>query len=690
MKISASPFEVIELPRREIMKSIRRCVPLPSGDILVSDANSKILVARPGVAGLEKIAGYRLTRKGDFVDFYTFDDQNRIWFTTREGSLYRLSGGRLVDLSSIVPFHNEQFRGISYDKKRKIVFVCADSVLLSGNESRLDTFFASTPKRFIPLPGVVYVDSSGALLVQSIEDGVFYVSPSGTLRQFEKGMNFFRSAEVMDKTGRQSVWAARQSSDITRYEWDKEISLRPAEQITAAEGLEDNFILDFTVEKNGRLWLATTRGVTVMEKDGWGKWIHQDFEISDGGRAIIPSFPTLSEDANGNMWMNLDDKLILFRKNHTALKPLLTTTIIEKVLLFDRPTNWLRYTDSLDSYRGIPVEPVLQHQQNTISITFNGLLAGDNPSLEYSYRLLPADSNWNTAGSGNIVSFYQLSPGRYRFEVRSRARGFDWSTPANFAFTINKPFWETWLFRIAVILAASAIIILIFRFRLHQLRERSKMQNQVREMELKALKAQMNPHFIHNALNSIQSLIVNNRTHEASHYISKFARLLRQVLENADRNQVSLDRELYSLQLYVELEKLRMNLEFDYTEQIDENIVPANIKIPPLILQPFVENALWHGLSNKIGYKKISLSILEKDGWIICEIEDNGIGRKKAAEKSKTFPEGSLSRAITITSQRLIEFNQSPGIEPVSIIDHYEGDEPRGTTVVVRIRLRPD
>jgi LytS/YehU family sensor histidine kinase len=196
----------------------------------------------------------------------------------------------------------------------------------------------------------------------------------------------------------------------------------------------------------------------------------------------------------------------------------------------------------------------------------------------------------------------------------------------------------------------------------------------------------MNPHFIHNALNSIQSLILNNQSTEASHYISKFAKLLRQVLENADKNLISFDKELYSLQLYVDLEKLRMNMKIDYKEQVDKNILTSEIKIPPLILQPFVENALWHGLSRKEGDKKITVTITEKDDWIICEITDNGIGRKKAAESYKTFPEGHLSKAVNITRQRLADFNQSPGTEPVSFIDLEKDDEALGTTVIIRIK----
>ena len=259
-----------------------------------------------------------------------------------------------------------------------------------------------------------------------------------------------------------------------------------------------------------------------------------------------------------------------------------------------------------------------------------------------------------------------------------------------FAFEIKKPFWETWWFRVAVILTAAALIVLIFRYRLKQLKTKSELQNELRELETKAFKLQMNPHFIHNALNSIQSLVVNNKNNEASHYINKFAKLLRQVLENSDKNLISLDKELYSLQLYVELEKLRMNMEVEYKVDVDEAIIPSELKIPPLILQPFVENALWHGLSRKEGDKKIVLSITTKLGWIICEICDNGIGRKKAVDSYATFPEGHLSKAVNIIRKRLVDFNQSPGTEPITFIDHEENDVAIGTSVVARVRICHD
>jgi two-component sensor histidine kinase len=387
------------------------------------------------------------------------------------------------------------------------------------------------------------------------------------------------------------------------------------------------------------------------------------------------------------MWISLQDKLVLIKKSTTILTQLHPKTVIEKVLLFGRPTDWSQFSDSLVGHRRLPYDPILKHNQNTLSIAFNGLLINSNAQIEYTYRLLPTDTIWSSPVTGSIVTFYQLASGNYRFEVRSHVKGFEWSKPAIFFFTIQKPFWEKWWFKFILILAASVIIFFMFRYRLNQLKEKANIQNEVHKMEMKALLAQMNPHFIHNALNSIQSLILNNRSNEASHYISRFAKLLRQVLESADKNITTLDKELYSLQLYVELERLRLNMDINYIELVDETIVASQIKLPPLILQPFVENALWHGLSNKKGGKKLIVSISIKDNWIICTITDNGIGRKKASALYSNFPEGHLAIATSIAEKRLKDYNASSDPSPLDFEDLFKEGDPCGTSVTIRIKI---
>jgi LytS/YehU family sensor histidine kinase len=127
-------------------------------------------------------------------------------------------------------------------------------------------------------------------------------------------------------------------------------------------------------------------------------------------------------------------------------------------------------------------------------------------------------------------------------------------------------------------------------------------------------------------------------------------------------------------------------MDIDYQEQLSDEILSSAIKIPPLILQPFVENALWHGLSHREGNKKLTVSLSDENNWIICTITDNGIGRQKAAELYASFPEGHLSKAVSITEQRLADFNHTSQPEPLTFTDLFENGVAAGTAVTIRIR----
>jgi ligand-binding sensor domain-containing protein len=693
VKVSPSAYKPFALPEFKTLKSIRRFIMMPSGAMLVSGENGKLLLLKQlsTTNSFRTVSAMHLKDSDDFIMSSTFDERNRLWFTSRNGLLYRFDGKSLIDFSSALSSRNNVLNDIAYNKKTKQLYVCGDSVLFKGNENSLDTFFGNGKKQFIRVPYKIFLnEETGSMLVQTLQDGLFKITGSGEFIPLGRKIDLYLSAQDISasQNNEQSLWAVYPGRCIAGFKWKPSQLPQPTESISDKEEVFNNTITDIVFDKEGKMWLATAKGVTVLQRNEKQKWMYHDMPINEPGIFTPLSFSKLGADSSGNIWMNLRDKFLVFDAKKTVINPLMTKTLIEKILLFDRATDWSSLTDSIDGYRQLPLNPRLKYNQNTLSIAFNALQYNDNSQLEYSYRLRPLDTSWGNPSPGNVVSFYQLNPGSYRFEVRSHIKGFDWSEPASFSFAIEKPFWETWWLRTLVILTAAALIVLIFRFRLKQLRTKTEMQNQLRELELKAFKLQMNPHFIHNALNSIQSLVINNRNNEASLYINKFARLLRQILENSDKNLISLDKELYSLQLYIDLEKLRMDMDVDYIVQLGELITPSEIKIPPLLLQPFVENALWHGLSKKEGHKKITLDIHDQEGWLICKITDNGIGRKKAAELYETFPEGHLSKAVNIIRDRLYDFNQSSANEPVSFIDLGENGNPAGTSVVVQIKIQ--
>lgn len=188
--------------------------------------------------------------------------------------------------------------------------------------------------------------------------------------------------------------------------------------------------------------------------------------------------------------------------------------------------------------------------------------------------------------------------------------------------------------------------------------EKIQLQQQATTNELRALRSQMNPHFIFNALNSIKSFTLNSDAEQANFYLTKFSKLIRQVLENSRSERISLKNELEMLTLYLDMEKLRVGDKFDYQIKVEDEVETEFVEIPPMLIQPYVENAIWHGLMHKEEKGKISININQQGNSLIIKIEDNGIGRQKAAEiKSKTGT-SHKSFGMKITAERLDIFKQ--------------------------------
>ncbi|MFY0697582.1 MAG: histidine kinase [Balneola sp.] len=213
--------------------------------------------------------------------------------------------------------------------------------------------------------------------------------------------------------------------------------------------------------------------------------------------------------------------------------------------------------------------------------------------------------------------------------------------------------------------------------------EKTILNKEMEKVKMRALQTQMNPHFIFNSLNSIRSYMIKNETKHASGYLAKFSRLIRQILEYSTEEFITLKEELQVLNLYVQIEQLRFRDEFGFIIEVDESLNEEELIVPPLIVQPFLENAIWHGLMQKQGEKKIELSVKDKGSTIKIILRDNGIGREEASRSSSGIKKETRSMAIDLTTQR-IELLEEKGVDgdKVKIIDLYDDSRaPTGTEV---------
>ena len=243
---------------------------------------------------------------------------------------------------------------------------------------------------------------------------------------------------------------------------------------------------------------------------------------------------------------------------------------------------------------------------------------------------------------------------------------------------------NVWIIVLGSFISLISLLYFLYRQRL------LKNQKRILTLEQDVLRTQMNPHFIFNALNSIKHYIINNEQKNAVHYLNKFSKLVRKILESSTLKEVSLQEELETMDLYMNIENIRFSNEIDYAINVDENLDLTNIKVPPLVLQPFLENALWHGLSSKKGDKKIILSVFKpSEGFIQIDIEDNGIGRIASAKIKSEKVINRKSIGIDLTKERLQNFIKDFQ-NPFSLVFDDLVDEhknPKGTKVALKIPI---
>jgi len=317
-----------------------------------------------------------------------------------------------------------------------------------------------------------------------------------------------------------------------------------------------------------------------------------------------------------------------------------------------------------------------------VTITFNSINYSVSP-VYFSYLLEGSDTDWTLSESNNVV-LQNLSKGNYTFKLRVRKPSSEWSVPIEFKISVKAPRWQNPFFiTFSIALLTGLAFLLILRQKNIELRRR-ELEHQLLLSEQKSLQAMMNPHFIFNTLGSIQNYLLHNKPYEAGIYLSKFARLIRQNFNALNTPMINLDEEVDRLKNYLELERLRMTEKFDYNILMDESIESDEMLIPSMIIQPFVENAVWHGIANLEGHGAIKINIkMFNEKSLEIKVSDTGIGLKNAS-KFSTRSDHHLQLGMNITWKRLNLLSQKYKVKTdVSYAENSSGSENPGVIVTI-------
>ena len=453
-----------------------------------------------------------------------------------------------------------------------------------------------------------------------------------------------------------------------------------AYKVDESDGLCNNIIHRITLGENS-VWCASYNGASKVTIESFSPF---RFSVSSIG---------YNEGLSDN---EINDIAVLNDTVWVATK--------KSILFFDGRSSFVNSTPPVFHFTSFKVNNVdvslneigsLNHVANNISIGFEALSYKSYGNIKYQYWLVNEADTFESVTSSRHVEFLSLKPGNYIFSVLVKNSSGTWtSTKESLKFTILTPFWQQWWFRFSVLLAIILLAVYFMRLRIARVREQERLRTdfnkQLVMLEIKALRAQMNPHFIFNVINSIQDYILKNDARSAQRYLTKFAKLVRSILDNSVEGEVMLEGELEANKLYVELEQQRFDDKFEFELNISSDVDANSLLIPSMIFQPFLENAIKHGIRYLSGNGKLSLTVKRDDHTVYIYIEDNGIGRAAAAELNKINASEHISHGSLITTRRVEAYNKAHNTSiQLTILDLFdEQGKASGTRVELLIPVK--
>lgn len=643
--------------------------------------------------------------KGQKLPVYSLlkrDDE--IWVGTEQFLLYKLNlknnglerfvlstGGTSGRITGIVSYADGKLMigtdlGLYYHNGKKIsnipgifpvksMFIVGDTVIIGGNiaaysaigqkpEPKLHKFlfYRRTTATFWQKE-ITYFGTLNGLYVKGGQDTVKYMG----------GEHAALAGRINRISGNTEgpVWVGTSGFGVIKYENGKVRTV-----LNTDSGLTSNIVRTLFVDKN-ILWVGTDKGLNKVENIQ-GRYRITRFTTSDGLRSNMIN-ALYVEDNGKTVYVGTPEGLTSFNEDS----------------VFTNSSCILRVTD-IHSARQRTVSDtgniLFEHFDNNIRFEFTGISFKSAGEINYRYRLQGLNNEWDTTRE-NFLLYPTLPSGDYVLQLQAINKFNVGSEVIFIPFSIELLLWEKNWFRILAIIFITALIWIMVAWRIRRIRRQEQLKTdaarRIADLEQMALRAQMNPHFIFNSLNSIQHYVFGKDIQGANRFITEFSRLIRMTMEMSGKNRIPLEDEIRFLSTYLELEKKRFENKFVYEINVGPGVDPPVCYIPPMILQPYVENAIRHGIRYLDGNNGLILLNFAIEGeHLVCSVEDNGIGREKSQQlKGNTVIEYQ-SQGMTLTARRIDMINKNFN-NPImiGITDIYSENEVAGTKVMIRIPL---
>lgn len=441
-------------------------------------------------------------------------------------------------------------------------------------------------------------------------------------------------------------------------------------QVDIKDGLLDNDIRSLKYSDK-KLYVGTNKGLNIIEATDT-KYLIKNLTTKDGLLSNRVNDIYADEE---HIWIAGNNGVNYFQKDLSLDK--------------DSPRLLLQETKINNSIINTS-SPQLSYSDNNLKFLFDAISFYGMDDIEYRYRLMPNESSFTTTSS-NVVSYSNLSHGTYTLEAQTRVQHGKWSPRLMYEFSIAKPFWlKSWFIVIAII-GFLGVIYLLFRWRVRYVtlkeQKRKQIENEILNARLQAIRSQLNPHFTLNSLNSILNYIGNHDVEAATNYLTKFSKLIRGVYMNSRKQSIILSEEIDMLEMYLQLESMRFEGELDYEINVAQDVDVDFERVPPMVIQPIVENAIIHGIRNNHESGKVVIDFKIEDDLLRCVITDNGVGREAARKIAQEKGVQSSGTGLDLVKRRLALDDEIDG-DVLLIEDVMDGEKVSGSRVTIIIKKK--
>ena len=625
-------------------------------------------------------------------------NENELFFGTRNGKVYHFDiQANEFTLLPIIPKSNVLYE-LHYDKKTETLWIANENLWFFKNDqwTKVDLKLKTGEVRNTGVKRLNINESNRTIWFYGHAGfgGVYMDSKETCFNSWDHDLKARATTINQAKDG--TIWGCS-NYEIFQF---KDDSLTIVPEVKTFMG-SSNALCSF-ISSSGKVYISIiAKGILEIDQQGnMRKFSTDDGLVYDGIHKIYETSPNVLwfVSDQGICYANFNEKepkFVQFKKENGLPSPSVRNmAFMENGIWMTSRAGLMFWDFSFD--KSIPPAPLLQrievngksktvssnyslkHDQTTLKVDFRSLQYEYFGKVPYRYRITE-NSDWIKTQTPTAL-LTGLASGDYNFEVQTLGQSGSWSDSTSFSFSIAVPWWRAWWFWTIITAVLIGSVILFYRNQNQQLEKQANLQKEINDLERAALSAQMNPHFIFNCLNSIQNFIIKNDREQAVNYLSKFAKLIRRVLKSSAEGKIILEEEIDFLKNYLSLEQLRFKDKFDFKIDIDPKLDLVDVEIPALLIQPFVENAIKHGMKDKKSGGKINLSFVDKNEFVKISVTDNGSGIYQNESKPKLHQ----SMGLGITSRRLEIINAENPIQITEVKN--DDDKIIGTEINLSIK----